>query len=101
MSRLCRMSSAQSNRSASIHRSLPTRCLLYAKLQKSHVALQEFVTATLQRAGPPRRMSFNMSHVFMTVAAMYVSSPIELITIYGLLRLRDSQQCAAAYRHAQ
>ncbi len=34
-----------------------------AKLQKSQAALHEFVTAMLQRAGPPRRMSRSMSQV--------------------------------------
>src|SRR5580704_1894412 len=57
------MSSARPNSSVSIQRKLRAATLPRAKLQKSQAALQEFVTAMLQRAGPPRRMSRSMSQV--------------------------------------
>jgi hypothetical protein len=44
--------------------------LPFAKLQKSQLALQELVTATLQRAGPPRRISCSMSQTFAPVLVM-------------------------------
>src|SRR5215475_4972550 len=73
MSRAYRISRARANRSASIQRRLPAGTLPRAKLQKSHVALQEFVTATLQSAGPPRGISLAMSHAFATL--VFTESP--------------------------
>src|SRR5690348_15401065 len=52
MPRSRRISSAEANRSASIQRRSGTRPR--AKLQKSQLALQEFVTAILHSPGPPR-----------------------------------------------
>src|SRR5260370_33904015 len=64
MSRSCRISRARTNCSASIQRRSRAGTLPRAKLQKLQVALQEFVTATLQNPGSPRRISRTMSHAF-------------------------------------
>src|SRR5580704_2483187 len=61
------MSRARPNWSASIQRKSWEATLPRAKLQKSQAALHEFVTAMLQRAGPPRRMSRSMSQALDAV----------------------------------
>src|SRR5215831_4979900 len=58
------MSRARGNCFASIHRKSADWTLPRAKLQKSQVALQALVTATLHNAGPPCRMSRRTSQVF-------------------------------------
>jgi hypothetical protein len=40
------------------------------------LALQTFVTATLHKAGPPRRASFNMSHAFDRAVIMPCHFPV-------------------------
>jgi hypothetical protein len=67
------MSKARSKCSASIHRKSVFCTLPLAKLQKSQRALHEFVTATLQIAGPPWRMSRSMSQVLPTVVKFCAS----------------------------
>src|ERR1700737_5438271 len=64
------MSSAAANWSASIQRRWAALTLPRAKLQKSHAALQELVTATLHRAGPPWPISLSMSQVFDEAVVM-------------------------------
>src|SRR5438309_2740242 len=58
------MSRARPNSSALIQRRFFCGTFPFAKLQKSHLALQAFVTATLHSAGPPRGMVRRMSEVF-------------------------------------
>src|ERR1700680_795597 len=69
------MSKARSNCSASIQRKWLACSLPRAKLQKSQPALQELVTAILQRAGPPRRTSRTISHVFASAGFMAAMTP--------------------------
>src|SRR5258708_1078053 len=70
MSRLRRMSKARANWSASVQRRLRAPTLPRAKLQKSQAALQALVTATLQSAGPPRRMRRKMSQALEAKVVM-------------------------------
>src|SRR5215472_9325210 len=70
MPRAKRISRAKAKRSASIQRMCEDGTFPRAKLQKSQVALQEFVTEMLHSAGPPLRISRSMSHVFEMAAFM-------------------------------
>src|SRR6185312_2774369 len=67
MPRLYRISSALAKRPASIQRNSATRPR--AKLQKSHAALQEFVTAMLHSPGPPLRTNRTTSQAFAILFA--------------------------------
>src|SRR2546423_632303 len=71
------MSKALGNCFASIQRRLPADTLPRAKLQKSQAALQEFVTAILQSAGPPRRINFSICQVLLATVFMVGKTPRE------------------------
>src|SRR6267154_2951243 len=87
------MSSARSNCPASIERWSRYSTLPRAKLQKSQEALQELVTAILQRAGPPRRRSRSMSQVLAAAVFMPATPKRE-----SLATIRDSQEVDAQRR---
>src|SRR5690349_20074980 len=93
------MSSAAPNWSASIHRKLATRPR--AKLQKSHAALQEFVTTMLHSPGPPLRTNRTTSQAFAILFA--TSSPRGASAPAGLpaIRFRNRQQVCTAETHAR
>src|SRR5689334_24090252 len=101
MPRLYRISSALAKRPASIHRKSATRPR--AKLQKSHAALQEFVTAMLHSPGPPLRTKRRTSQAFAILLATssprgsHDSAPSGLPAI----RFRNRQQVCTAETHAR
>src|SRR6185312_4958034 len=77
MPRLYRISSALAKRTASIQRNSTTRPR--AKLQKSHAALQEFVTAMLHSPGPPLRTMRSTSQTFAVFRDTFLSRRAELL----------------------
>ena len=70
------MSRARPNWSASIQRKSTRGTLPRAKLQKSHAALQEFVTATLQSPGPPRLRSPACPKFWKRSLSRFLASPV-------------------------